>query len=178
MRPKGSPVQLEARRLVAVPLLRQGQSLTSIARMLGCHPSSVMRWRDALEASGEAGLKAKPAPGRPPRLTRRQLDRLVRILLEGALARGYRTELWTTQRIADVIAKEFAVRYHIAATGRNQRVRKRGAGHGTVRRIGRGGLPERAGCARAWLASVNPIMDWVWYAQPHVFSAPRRDFAS
>ena len=60
--------------------------------------------------------------------------------------------------------------------GRNQRARKRGAGHGTVRRIERGGLPERTGRTRAWLASINPIIDWVWYAQPHVFSAPRRDF--
>jgi len=118
MRPNGSPIQLEARRLVAIPLLRQGQSLTSIAKLLGCHPSSVMRWRDALEASGEEGLRAKPAPGRPPRLTRRQLDRLIRILLKGALARGYRTELWTTQRIADVIAEEFGVRYHRDHVGR------------------------------------------------------------
>jgi len=67
---------------------------------------------------------------------------------------------------------------HIAASGRNQRVRKRGAGHGTVRRIERGGLPERAGCTRAWLAATNPIRDWVWYAQPHVFSAPRTDSES
>ena len=121
VRPRGSVVQLEARRLVAVPLLREGRSLTSIAGTLGCHPSSVMRWRDAWEALGEAGLKAKPAPGRPPRLTRRQLDRLVRVLLKGAMAQGYRTELWTTQRIADVIQKEFGVRYHRDHVGRLMR---------------------------------------------------------
>ena len=62
--------------------------------------------------------------------------------------------------------------------GRNQRVRKRGAGHGTARRIEGGDLLERAGSARACLRSVNPIMDWVWYAQPHVFFAPRTDFES
>jgi transposase len=118
VRPSGSPVQLEARRLVAVPLLRQGRSLTSIAAMLGCHPSSVMRWRDALDEFGAGALKAKPIPGRPPKLKRRQLDRLVRVLLKGAMARGYRTELWTTQRIADVIEEEFGVRYHRDHVGR------------------------------------------------------------
>jgi len=118
VRPSGSPIRLEARRLVAARLLRQGRSLTAIAGMLGCHPSAVMRWRDALQAFGEAGLKAKPAPGRPPKLRRRQWDRLVRVLLKGAMARGYRTELWTTQRIADVIEEEFGVSYHRDHVGR------------------------------------------------------------
>jgi transposase len=33
-------------------------------------------------------------------------------LLEGSVAQGYRSELWTTQRIAEVIEAEFGVRYH------------------------------------------------------------------
>jgi transposase len=118
VRPSGSPKELEARRRIAGSLLKQGRSLSSIAEMLGCHPSSVMRWRDALEEFGEAGLKARPASGRPPKLKRRQQQRLVRILLRGAMVRGYRTELWTTQRIAEVIEAEVAVRYHRDHVGR------------------------------------------------------------
>src|SRR5439155_16121347 len=50
--------------------------------------------------------------GRPRRLTRRQEKRLVRILLRGALANGYRTEVWTTKRVAEVIEKTFHVPCH------------------------------------------------------------------
>lgn len=34
------------------------------------------------------------------------------------MAQGYRTELWTTQRIADVIATHFGVRHHRDHVGR------------------------------------------------------------
>ena len=118
MRPKGSPKELEARRIRGVELLREGRSLSEVGRLLGCHPSAVMRWRDAARRKGAAGLRARPAPGRPRRLARRQWDRVLRALLEGALARGYSTDVWTTQRIADVIEAECGVRYHRDHVGR------------------------------------------------------------
>ena len=65
MRPCGSPKALEARRQRVVALLDQELSLHEIARRLGCHASSVLRWRNAWQAGGLEGLKAKPAAGRP-----------------------------------------------------------------------------------------------------------------
>ena len=118
MRPFGSPKTLEARRRRAVALLTQDRSLTEVARKVGCHPSAVIRWRNAARRGGPAALRAKSVPGRPPRLRRRQLDRLVGLLLKGPLDRGYSTDVWTTQRIADLIAEEFGVRYHRDHVGR------------------------------------------------------------
>src|SRR5438046_3937942 len=69
-----------------------------------------MRWRNAWLRHGADALKVRFSPGRPRRLTRRQEKRLVRILLRGALANGYRTEVWTTKRVAEVIEKTFHVR--------------------------------------------------------------------
>jgi transposase len=112
MRPCGSPEALEARRQRVVAFLDQNLSLYEIARRLGCHASSVLRWRNAWQVGGQAALKAKPASGRPPRLTARQKVRLVRLLTQGAMAHGYRTELWTTQRIAALIERRLGVRYH------------------------------------------------------------------
>jgi transposase len=40
------------------------------------------------------------------------------VLLKGAVARGYRTELWTTARIAEVIRKDFKIAYHRDHVGR------------------------------------------------------------
>lgn len=112
MRPHGSPKSLEERRRNVVALLEQKLSLHEIARRIGCHASSVLRWRNALQSGTQDPLKAKPAPGRPPRLTAKQKKRLVRLLARGAMAHGYRTELWTTQRIADLIEHKLGVSYH------------------------------------------------------------------
>ncbi len=112
MRPSGSAKSLEARRYSVADFLKQNLSLNEIARQIGCHPSSVMRWRNALLSGGQMALKAKPVPGRPPRLTLKEKKRLVRFLIQGALAHGYPTELWTTQRIADLIERRWGVKYH------------------------------------------------------------------
>jgi transposase len=118
MRPNGSPEQLEARRLVAGRLLQKGLSPHEVAEAVGCTETSVIRWRDTVRRQGLSGLKAKPVPGRPPKLTKRQLQRLTTVLLQGARRRGHSTELWTTQRIADVILEEFGVSYHRDHVGR------------------------------------------------------------
>jgi len=112
MRPRGSPKALEGRRRLVVALLEQNLSLHEIARRIGCHASSVLRWRNAVSLGGADALRAKPAPGRPPKLTEKQKAKLVKLLAQGAMAHGYRTELWTTQRIATVIERRLGVRYH------------------------------------------------------------------
>ena len=85
MRPCGSPKVLEARRQRVVALLEQELSLHEIARRLGCHASSVLRWRNAWQADGLEGLTAKPAAGRPSRLTATQKARLGQLLRQGAI---------------------------------------------------------------------------------------------
>jgi len=112
MRPYGSPKALEERRRRAVVLVTRHLSLHEVARRIRCDPSSVLRWRDAVRREGADALRAKPAPGRPCRLTRRQKERLVGLLLKGAMANGYRTELWTTLRIAELIRRQMGVVYH------------------------------------------------------------------
>lgn len=118
MRLPGSAEVLETRRRRALALVKQGLSLNSVARRLGCAPSSVMRWVDRHRRHGEAGVKVRSSPGRPRLLTKRQEARLLRQLLRGPLAHGYSTDLWTTQRIAEVIERLFGVRYHRDHVGR------------------------------------------------------------
>ena len=118
MRPHGSPEELERRRRQAIELLKAGASITDIARRLDCSHSSVILWRDAVRRRGLTALQAKPAPGRPPKLTARQRAKLPRLLLRGAAAWGFETDLWTTRRIAVVIRREFGVSLHRAHVGR------------------------------------------------------------
>ena len=118
MRPKGSAKVLADRRRRVLKLLDQGLSLNAVARRLGCLASSVMRWRDQRQREGDGVYEVRASPGRPSRLTAPQKKRLVKLLLQGAMAQGYRTELWTTARVAEIIAREFGVKYHRDHVGR------------------------------------------------------------
>lgn len=112
MRPQGTPQQLERRRRQAIRLLQAGKHLSAVARAVSASKSSVFRWYEAYKKRGQVGLRPKPTPGRPPKLSKTQTQRLTKLLLAGPLAAGHRTELWTLKRIAQVIWKQFRVRYH------------------------------------------------------------------
>jgi transposase len=77
-----------------------------------------MRWRNAWRRRGADALKVGASPGRPLKLKASQRRRLLRLLLQGPLAHGYNTNVWTTARIAELIRREFAVSYHRDHIGR------------------------------------------------------------
>jgi transposase len=112
MRPQGTSQQLEQRRRQAIQLLKAGKHLSAVARALSASKSSVFRWYEAYKKKGGAGLICKPTPGRPPKLSKTQKRRLTKLLLAGPLALGHRTDLWTLKRIAQLIRKQFGIRYH------------------------------------------------------------------
>ncbi len=117
-RPKGSADLLEDRRRRALALVKSGLSLNEVGRRIQCAASSVMRWLDAWRRGGSAALRVGASPGRPPKLGSAKRRRLVKLLLQGPLALGYRTNLWTTARIAALIEREWGVHYHRDHIGR------------------------------------------------------------
>lgn len=112
MRPKGTAQELERRRHRAIALLNGGHGICEVARMVGVHAGSVVRWRDAYKQGGMKALKSRPPPGRPPKLSCRERQQLIHLLKKGPAAHGYRTSLWTLSRVAEVIHKNFSVHYH------------------------------------------------------------------
>jgi len=109
-RPIGTAVELERRRRRAVELLDQGESPTTIARILGVHETSVHRWRR--HARQGPGLDAKPHPGPKPRLSAQQWAQVEQLLLQGAQHHGWQNELWTAARVTSLIQRHFGVHYH------------------------------------------------------------------
>jgi transposase len=118
MRLKGSAEVLLARRRRALDLLAKELSLNEIARRIACSPSSVMRWRDRWTALGEDGLKVGTSPGRPTKMSKQQKVELLRLLLQGPMAFGWRTDVWTTKRIATLIHRKFSIDYHFTHVAR------------------------------------------------------------
>jgi transposase len=103
---------LEARRLHAAQLLKQGVTQADVARQVGVHRQSVSRWAQQLESGGRTALKKAGRAGRKPRLTAADLRRIERGLKHGPEALGYDTSLWTAWRVAELIERECGVRYH------------------------------------------------------------------
>jgi transposase len=114
MRPYGTPQTLEKRRVQAIRFLKAGHTYRSVAVKLGASLSSVVRWHQSYQDEGSRGLRPKDTPGRPSLLDEKQKQRLLAILVEGALDAGYTTDLWTLKRIGEVVRREFGVRYSIS----------------------------------------------------------------
>lgn len=112
MRPRGSAEQLEERRRQAIRLVNQGMGLSDTAAAVGASYSSVWRWREAYREGGWEGLRPRPTPGRPSKLSEPQKKALRKVLEAGPLAAGHSTDLWTLRRVAEVIRKRFGVRYN------------------------------------------------------------------
>ncbi len=93
-------------------MLADGLSLHEVGRRIGCHASSVMRWRNRLAAYGERGLVAAAPPGRRARLDGDQEARLVQYLLVGPKRCGYQGPAWNAMLIAQLIRDAFHVSYH------------------------------------------------------------------
>jgi transposase len=89
----------------------QGESPSNIARILGVARPSLYRWRQAARSRPD-GLAAKPHPGPTPRLRDDQLEHLEDLLLDGATAHGWPNELWTANRVAEVIRRHFHLTFH------------------------------------------------------------------
>ena len=112
MRSKGSASALEATRRLAVQNVLSGCTQASVAEMLGVHPVTVAKGMARYRAEGEAGLVAKPTPGRPRFLTPEQDQQVREWLAQKPTAHGFRTDLWTARRVAELIRRNFGVAFH------------------------------------------------------------------
>src|SRR5262249_38287100 len=107
----------EARRKRALELKEQGWTPRQIAEALGVSRAAISKWVHRKASNGEA-WRAKPRGHRPAKLSPKQLHRLPDWLSHGAEAYGFRGELWTGARVAEVIGEEFDVAYPKAHVSR------------------------------------------------------------
>ena len=93
----------QARRERAAELFAQGRSPAVVARELDVSRQSASRWHAGWQATGTTGLQSRGPTGRRPKIADDQLEGIEQALLEGALAHGFATDVWTLDRIAVVI---------------------------------------------------------------------------
>lgn len=96
-------------RLHGVLLVSHGLSCYQVADWLGQDPRTVARWVHRFEAQGFAGLQEGARPGRPPRLSSRQLAAVDRALRQPPRELGYPQTLWDGKLLAHHVAERYGV---------------------------------------------------------------------
>jgi transposase len=94
--------ELQARRN-GLPSCCPGPHAGEVARELDISRQSASRWHAGWQADGAGALPSRGPTGRRPKVADEQLEAIQQALLEGALAHGFTTDVWTLDRLAVVI---------------------------------------------------------------------------
>ena len=79
---------------------------------MGVHRATVNRWVCTARDGGVDALKAKPVPGRPPKLTARQEKTVLGWVAKLPTSFGFATDLWTSRRLAALIEQRWGVHFN------------------------------------------------------------------
>jgi transposase len=93
----------EERRKRAWSLKEQGWQQKDIAVALGVSEGAVSQWLKRGREGGVEALNAHPPKGMAPRLAPEQKAQIPGLLARGAQAYGFRGDVWTARRVAEVI---------------------------------------------------------------------------
>jgi transposase len=103
---------LAGRRFLAVQRVSEGIPSQQVAAVLGVHVETVRSWVRTHKAGGDEALRGTPHPGRAPFLTPEQDAVVLSWLKRSPTDFGFRTDLWTAARVAQLIRDEFDVTFH------------------------------------------------------------------
>jgi transposase len=110
---------LEAIRVRAVQQVQAGESPEVVVRALGFSRRCIYSWLAMYRAGGWDALKAKKIPGRPKKLSGRDLQWLFKTVTgKNPLQLGFPFALWTRGMIQRLIRERCGVRLSLASVGR------------------------------------------------------------
>jgi transposase len=89
-----------------------GRSAIDMAKEAHVDRSAVAKWIAWYNADGAEGLRGKPLPGRPPRLSEAQRAEVARVVEAGPQAAGFQSGVWTGALVGQWIERQFGVQYH------------------------------------------------------------------
>jgi transposase len=107
---------VRVRTRVQMILLAAEQRLTAgaIARIVRESDQTVRNWITRYLAEGVEGLKDRPMPGAPPKVTPAYRERLLQVVRQRPRGLGQPYSLWTLQRLADYMAEQTGLRVSYA----------------------------------------------------------------
>lgn len=96
-------------RLHGVLLVAQGMSCPEVGRLLGDAPRTVQYWVRRFEEQGLTGLVEGERPGRPRRLSERQLEVVDSVLRQPPSSVGLAANLWDGKTLSAFIQRRYKV---------------------------------------------------------------------
>jgi transposase len=155
---------LEQMRLRAIDAIESGVHPEDVAASLRMGRGTVYGWLAKYREGGREALKARPVPGRPPRLTGEQMRRLY-TLIAGADPRQWELDfaLWTRELVRTVIRREFGVSLSAVSVGRLLRAL---------------GLSPQRPLWRAWQADPVAVARWKDEQFPAIRAAAKAEGAT
>ncbi len=113
---------LETLRIQTVQRVLDGESPEDLAKLLDLNRATIYRWVNKYHYGGWEALKAKPVPGRPPKLTTEQMAWVARTVRENnPLQLNFPFALWTLGMIRELIREKFDIRLSEVSVGRLMR---------------------------------------------------------
>jgi len=151
---------LEVLRLRAVDQVAAGGHPEQIATTLGLHRKTVYGWVAKVRAGGRDALKAKPVPGRPPKLNGQQMRRIYDLVV-GSDPRQLKFDfaLWTRDMVRELIGREFGVHLSAVSVGRMLKTL---------------GLSPQKPLYRAWQADPEAVAAWKETEYPKIAAEAKK----
>lgn len=117
-KPAKKPDWKEMRRFRAVDLRDEGWTQIEIAEALGVTKMAVSKWLKAAREKGAQALQARSHQGATAKRTGTEWAAIPEWLAPGAGSYGFSGAVWTCERVARVLEREFGVSYHKAHVSR------------------------------------------------------------
>jgi transposase len=110
---------LEAMRERAVRRVQEGESPEVVAKVFGIGRTAIYRWLSQYRQGGWGALKAKPVPGRPPKLDGKMLAWIFTTVTQNnPMQLKFEFALWTREMVATLIKRKFRIKLSAVSVGR------------------------------------------------------------
>jgi transposase len=110
---------LETMRERAVRRVQEGESPEVVARVFGVGRTAIYRWLSQYRQGGWGALKAKPVPGRPPKLDGKMLQWIfTTVTRNNPMQLKFEFALWTRDMVAMLIKSKFRIKLSAVSVGR------------------------------------------------------------
>ena len=151
---------LEEIRIRAVRRVIDGESPELVVKALGMNPRTIYKWLEKYHHGGEDALKAKPVPGRPPKLSASQM-RWISKTIRGKNPQQMCFEFapWTVAMVRELIKERFDVKLSEVSVGR------------VLKTLGFS--PQRP-LHRAWQQNPQMVQDWLETEFPKIREEARK----